>query len=77
MEIGQIAKTSKLTTKVRIVEFKGKTYVDARQFFMNDKTEWIPTKKGVMISVGQLSDFITLLEKAEASLKKGGTKNGN
>lgn len=71
MEIGTINKTPKLTTKVRIVEFKGKNYVDARQFFMNDKGEWIATKKGISVRIDQLSDFITLMEKAEASLKKG------
>ena len=71
MEIGQIAKTPTLKTIVRIVEFKGKNYVDARQFFMNDKGEWIATKKGISVRIDQLSDFITLLEKAEASLKKG------
>jgi len=71
MEIGQIAKTPTLKTIVRIIEFKGKNYVDARQFFMNDKGEWIATKKGISVRIDQLSDFITLLEKAEASLKIG------
>lgn len=70
-EIGHIAKTPKLKTLVRIVEFKGKTYVDARQFFQNDKGEWIATKKGISVREDQLSEFITLLEKSEAHLKQG------
>lgn len=72
-EIGSITKTPKLKTMVRIVEFKGKTYVDARQFFQNDQNEWIATKKGISVREDQLSEFITLLERAEASLKQGGT----
>jgi len=70
-EIGSIEKTAKLKTIVRIVEFKEKTYVDARQFFQTDKGDWIATKKGISVRLDQLSEFITLLEKAEALLKRG------
>jgi len=69
-EIGSIAKTPKLKTLVRIVDFKGKDYVDARQFFQNEAGEWIATKKGISVRVDQLSEFITLLERAEKHLNQ-------
>jgi len=69
--IGEIVKTPKLKTMIRITEFKGKSYVDARQFFQNDKSEWIATKKGISVRLDQLSEFITLLEKAESTIQKG------
>ena len=68
-DVGEISKTPKLKTLVRITEFKGKTYVDARQFFMSEKNEWIATKKGISVRKDQLSEFITLLEKTEAHIK--------
>ena len=72
--IGEIIKTPKLKTLVRITEFKGKSYVDARQFFQNDKEEWVATKKGISVRFDQLSEFITLLEKAESTIQKEAVK---
>jgi len=69
-EIGRIKKTEKLVVLVKIIEFKGNRYVDARNHFLNDKGEWIATKKGIAVRLDQLSEFITLMEKAEAQIKK-------
>ena len=69
--IGKKTKTPKLKTIVRITEFKGKSYVDARQCFQNDKEEWVATKKGISVRFDQLSEFITLMEKAESTIQKG------
>ncbi|MFH1609841.1 MAG: transcriptional coactivator p15/PC4 family protein, partial [Candidatus Bipolaricaulota bacterium] len=34
---------------VRRTQFKGKEYLDLRQFFQGDEGEWLPTKKGVSL----------------------------
>jgi hypothetical protein len=70
MDIGEIKKSDTLVIRIRKIEYRGKTYIDARNFFLNDKGEWIPTKKGIAVELGNLSDFITLLEKAEAQVRK-------
>ena len=72
MDIGEITKTPKLKMKVRITNFKGKKYVDLRNHFQNDSGEWIATKKGISVRTDQLSECITLMEKAEAELQSKG-----
>lgn len=56
---------------VKISEWKGKKYVDIRNFFevtSGGSTNWHPTKKGISVESKKLSELINLLEKAEAML---------
>jgi len=68
--LGTLKKTNNMETRIRKVDYKGNTYIDTRNHFKNNSNEWIPTRKGIMIPVRQLSEFITVLEKAEATLTK-------
>ena len=68
--IGELVKNSKITTKVRITEFKGNKYVDIRDYFLpNSSAVYGPTKKGITIPAGKISEIINLMEKAEAQVK--------
>jgi hypothetical protein len=67
--IGEIVKTNSVKTKIRITEFKGRTFLDIRDFFKGKgAVDFGPTKKGIAIDISRISDIITLLEKAEAEL---------
>jgi hypothetical protein len=69
--IGEITKTKRVKTVVRINDYKGRTLIDIRDFFLPDNSsEFVPTKKGISIDKSNLSSIIDLLEKAEQSLSK-------
>ena len=68
MIFGEIKKGDKLVLRVTKSDFKGKTYIDCRQHFLNAEGNWIPMKKGIAIDAVHLSEYITMLEKAEKEL---------
>lgn len=51
---------------VRRTEFKGKEYLDLRQFFEGDDGQWLPTKKGVSLPWELRSALIEALQKEQA-----------
>jgi hypothetical protein len=63
MQIGEIQK-GKDKIIVSRKEFKGREYVDIRVHFTDADGNWIPTKKGVSLSLESLDEMIGLLEKA-------------
>ena len=69
--IGEILQGNDVKIIVQLKEFKGNNYVDVRKHFKASNGDMIPMKKGISIPVSQLSDAITLLEKAECQLKQG------
>ncbi len=68
MVVGEIQKTGTDKIIVTIKEFKGKTYVDVRNFFENDEGEMIPTKKGVSLTPENLDELINILTEAKKQL---------
>jgi hypothetical protein len=68
MIIGEIQKTGTDKIIVTVKEFKGKTYVDVRNFFENDEGEMIPTKKGVSLTPENVDELIRLLTEAKDKL---------
>jgi len=65
-DIGDIKKTSIVITKVRLTEFKGRNFLDIRDFFKpKNAIDYAPTKKGVAIDVTKIAEVISLLEQAE------------
>ncbi|HOW53419.1 MAG TPA: transcriptional coactivator p15/PC4 family protein [Syntrophorhabdaceae bacterium] len=68
MKIGEIQKTGTDRIIVTVKEFKGKTYVDVRNFFENDEGEMVPTKKGISLTPENLDELIRLLGEAKKSL---------
>ncbi len=68
MIVGEIQKTGTDKIIVTVKEFKGKTYIDVRNFFENDEGEMIPTKKGVSLTPENLDELIHLLNEAKKKL---------
>jgi hypothetical protein len=66
--IGELQKTNQFVTKVEITDYEGKQYLDVRKYFKNNAGEFSPMRKGIMLPIAILSDFINLLERAEAQL---------
>ncbi|MFO8072903.1 MAG: transcriptional coactivator p15/PC4 family protein [Polyangia bacterium] len=56
------------TEEVRagIKEFKGRTYIDIRIYYMDDQGDWKPTRKGVSLA----TDFMPELRNAVDSIEK-------
>ncbi len=55
--------------QVRLNEFKGKRYVDLRQFYLDEEQEvYKPTQKGVSIPVEQFGELKEALAKLETLL---------
>jgi hypothetical protein len=68
--LGEVIKTANVKTMIRITEFKGRTFLDIRDFFKaKGAVDFGPTKKGVALDISKISDIITILEKAEAEMK--------
>lgn len=68
--IGEFEKHPGTKLIIRLTEWKGKKYVDIREWFADkqDKTKWIPTKKGVSIASDKFSELINVLEQAETKI---------
>ena len=64
MHIGEIQK-GKDKIIVTVKEFKGKQYIDMRTYFENQEGEWIPTKKGISLTLDNLDEAIKLLQQAK------------
>lgn len=41
--------------------FKGKTYVDVRQYYLADDDSWKPSPKGISLRVEELADLARVL----------------
>lgn len=68
-DIGEIKKTGVVVTKVRLTEFKGRRFLDIRDFFKpKNSAEFAPTKKGVALDITKIPEFISLIEQAEAKV---------
>ncbi len=50
---------------IRRTKFKGKEYLDIRQFFEGDDGQWLPTKKGVAVPWELRQDLLHALEAAQ------------
>ena len=49
-----------------IKEFKGRRYIDVRIYYMDDKGEWKPTRKGISLA----TDFMPELKQAVLAIEK-------
>ena len=69
VEIGEVRKNGSSRVKVTVAEYKGKPYADIRTYYLDDRDEWAPTKKGVAFhSVEGLDTAIGLLQTAREKL---------
>jgi len=57
MNIGHIELNSTQQLVFSVSTFKGKVYIDIRNWFQDQTGEWKPTKKGVHLSMEKLTEF--------------------
>ena len=68
-DIGEIKKTGVVVTKVRLTEFKGREFLDIRDFFKpKNAVDYAPTKKGIALDISKVAELISLIEQAEAKI---------
>ena len=58
--------------RVGIGEYKGKQYASIRVYVENDFSEWIPTKKGITLSVDVLPELVRAVKMLEAEAIRAG-----
>ncbi|HIE48201.1 TPA: hypothetical protein EYP84_04865 [Candidatus Bipolaricaulota bacterium] len=49
---------------IRRTVFRGREYLDIRNFFLADSGEWLPTKKGIAIPWELRAELVAALERA-------------
>ena len=61
--IGIIPKNSSEEIRLSITEFRGKSFLDIRQFYLNDENQMAPTRKGIRLNFNQVAELYSLIEK--------------
>lgn len=57
--------------QVRLVTFRGREYLDLRNFYLDENDEWKPTRKGIAIPTELYEDLMTALNEVGKILKEG------
>lgn len=70
--IGEMQKYTLEVIRVTLGEFKEKQRIDIRTYFQPDADpdKWIPTKKGINISLDTWGEFKDLVEKVDQAIGK-------
>ena len=56
----KITKSPTSEIRIQVKEFKGKTYIDLREWFITEEGgKWLPTKKGITISPRDWNEFVS------------------
>jgi len=50
---------------IRKTVFRGREYLDIRNFFLSDSGEWLPTKRGIAIPWELKGELVRALARAE------------
>ena len=71
--IGEIIKSKTNKVAININEFNGKKTIDIRDWFKKDNMQdWQPTQRGVSLSCEEASNLVSIFERLEYELTKGG-----
>lgn len=63
-----IQKNDDTEIQIAVKSYKGKAYVDIRQFFKSeDMTKMLPTKKGITIPLDKWEDFRSIIDGIDTS----------
>ena len=65
IHIADIERNSAEIIRVEISEFRDKKLLNIRTWYLNDKNEYAPTKKGITVSVDKIADLKNALIEAE------------
>ena len=55
---------------VRVSQFKGRVYLDVRNFYEDDAGEWKPTRKGVSVPVEFYAELMDALVAAKSQIDR-------
>ena len=69
--IAEIQKSALEVIRASIGEFKEKQRIDIRTYYQPDAdpNNWVPTKKGINLSLDNWKDFKDLVEKIDQAIK--------
>lgn len=57
--------------QVRLVTFRGREYLDLRNFYLDENDEWKPTRKGIAIPLELYDELMAALKEVGETLKEG------
>ena len=69
--IGQIKKSDTTVARISLSDYKGKSYVNIREWYTRDNKDWYPSNKGIAFETSHISELVTLTEQAEEAIMKG------
>lgn len=69
--IGSIVKSDKTVIRVTLSDYKGKDYLNIREWYTKDQSQWYPSNKGIAFTTEKVSEVVTLCEKAEEEIING------
>jgi|GEM_PF-249464 len=72
MIIGELTKNSTEKYLVQVRDYRGRVFIDLRVYYMDDRGEWCPTKKGVTITPDKIASLVDLMQIAESSCNGSG-----
>ena len=68
-------KNSREQVQVLLRTYKGRDLIDLRVFWTQDGKEWLPSKKGLALSVDQLPVLLAALHKAAEVIGEAGPES--
>lgn len=75
--IGDLQKSAKSRVRVQLRSFKGRIYMDARQFWIPAEGDTpLPSGKGFALDPSKIGALIVLLQKAETEARARGLLDG-
>jgi Transcriptional Coactivator p15 (PC4) len=57
-----------LKVRVRLTEYRNRSRVDVRQWYLSDAGQWMPGKTGIGIPVEHLGEVMRMLQRASSLL---------
>jgi Transcriptional Coactivator p15 (PC4) len=63
----ELQRSKAMRLRVSRSEFKGRVYIDVRQFYESDDGTWRPSSKGISLRVDELAEVARAIHKAAAS----------
>lgn len=54
--------------RVTVREFKGRTYIDVREYYLKDG-DWLPGKKGISLQPGQWKKLLSIADEVNQALQ--------
>lgn len=62
MNVTEIHKNTHSIIRAELREYKGKSFIDIRQYYLDYENTWKPTSRGVTLPPDRLQELIAALE---------------